>query len=256
GSDREGVRPARLFPCQPRRRPVARRAARPGVGRRVPGRDEDGRRACRAAPPQARPAAPAPHAARLRVQGRPDMIRSLRGRLFAATLGALAVTLVLTIGIGAVLTRRQVDRTQAAALARRADDLAYQRRHSVSYVNENILTGRTRTIVAPRPRLRAYVPNVDADSDGTTTYDGHRQLYPHRTLPSRGLLLLRPTGPSAAWHPFLVDLLLAGSVGVLVAAVLSLLLARSVARPVGRVAEATQALAADGRADPVPETGP
>jgi DNA-binding response OmpR family regulator len=30
-----------------------------------------------------------------------DMIRSLRGRLFAATLGALAVTLVLTIGIGA-----------------------------------------------------------------------------------------------------------------------------------------------------------
>jgi len=184
------------------------------------------------------------------------MIRSLRGRLFAATLGALAVTLVLTIGIGAVLTRRQVDRSQAAALARRADDLAYQRRHSVSYVNENILTGRTRTIVAPRPRLRAYVPNVDADSDGTTTYDGHRQLYAYRTLPSRGLLLLRPTGTSAAWHPFLVDLLLAGSVGVLVAAVLSLLLARSVARPVGRVAEATQALAADGRADPVPETGP
>src|SRR5262249_40986717 len=29
-----------------------------------------------------------------------------------------------------------------------------------------------------------------------------------------------------------------------------------VARPVGRVAEATQALAADGRAEPVPETGP
>ena len=76
-------------------------------------------------------------------------MRSLRGRLFAATLGALAVTLVLTIGIGAVLIRRQVDRSQAAALARRADDVAYQRRHSVSYVNENTLTGRTRTIVAP-----------------------------------------------------------------------------------------------------------
>jgi two-component system sensor histidine kinase BaeS len=184
------------------------------------------------------------------------MIRSLRGRLFAATLGALAVTLVLTIGIGAVLTRRQVDRSQAAALARRADDLAYQRRHSVSYVNENVLTGRTRTIVAPRPRLVAYVPDIDADSDGTTTYDGHRQLYAYRTLPSRGLLVLRPAGTSGAWHPFLVDLLLAGSAGVLVAAVLSLLLARSVARPVGRVADATQALAAGGRAEPVPETGP
>ena len=184
------------------------------------------------------------------------MIRSLRGRLFAATLGALAVTLVLTIGIGAVLTRRQVDRTQAAALARRADDLAYQRRHSVSYVNENTLTGRTRTIIAPRPALAAFVPDVGTDSDGTTTYDGHRQLFAYRTLPSRGLLVLRPAGSSAAWHPFLVDLLLAGSAGVLVAAVLSLLLARSVARPVGRVAEATQALTADGHAERVPETGP
>ena len=183
-------------------------------------------------------------------------MRSLRGRLFAATLGALAVTLVLTIGIGAVLIRRQVDRSQAAALARRADDVAYQRRHSVSYVNENTLTGRTRTIVAPRVDLIAYVPDVGADSDGTTTYDGHRDLYAYRTLPSRGLLVLRPATVSGAWHPFLVDLLLAGSAGVLVAAFLSLLLARSVARPVGRVAEATQALAADGRAEPVPESGP
>src|SRR5262249_30065098 len=206
GSDREGVRPARLFPCQPRRRPVARPAARPGLGRRVPGRDEDGRRARRAAPPQARPADPDPHAARLRVQGRPDMIRSLHGRLFAATLGALAVTLVLRIGIGAVLTRRQVDRTQAAALARRADDLAYQRRHSVSYVNENTLTGRTRTIVAPRPRLAAYVPNVNADSDGTTTYDGRRQRYAYPPLPSRRLLPLRPAGTAAAWPPLPLDL--------------------------------------------------
>jgi len=183
-------------------------------------------------------------------------VTSLRGRLFAATLGALAVTLVLTIGVGAVLIRRQVDRSQAAALARRADDLAYQRRHSVSYVNENTLTGRTRTIVAPRPDLTPYVPDVNADSDGTTTYDGHRELYAYRTLPSRGLLVLRPATVSGAWHPFLVDLLLAGVAGALVAAVFSLLLARSVARTVGRVAEATQALAADGRAEPVPESGP
>jgi signal transduction histidine kinase len=181
---------------------------------------------------------------------------SLRGRLFAATLGALAATLALTIGIGAVLTRRQVDRTQAAALARRADDLAYQRRQSVSYVNENREVGTTREIVAPRPQLAAYVPNVNADSDGTATYDGRRQLYAYRTLPSRGLLLLRPAGSSAAWHPFLVDLLIAGLAGAGLAALFSLLLARSLARPIRRVSDATQALAADGRAEPVPETGP
>ena len=60
-------------------------------------------------------------------------MKSLRSRLFAATLGALALTLALTIGIGAELTRRQVDRTQASSVARRADDLALQRRQSVSY---------------------------------------------------------------------------------------------------------------------------
>jgi two-component system sensor histidine kinase BaeS len=163
---------------------------------------------------------------------------------------------VLTIGIGAVLTRRQVDRTQAAALARRADDVAYQRRHSVSYVNENILTGKTRTIVAPRAQLTPYVPDVNADSDGTTTYDGRRVLYAYRTLPARGLLVLRPAGVSAAWHPFLVDLLIAGSAGAGAAALFSLLLARSLARPIRRVAAATQALAADGRAEPVPAAGP
>jgi two-component system, OmpR family, sensor kinase len=183
-------------------------------------------------------------------------VTSLRGRLFAATLGALAVTLVLTVGIGAVLTRRQVDRSQAAALARRADDLAFQRRHSVSYVNENTVAGKTRTIVAPRASFANDVPNVNADSDGTTTYDGDRELYAYRTLPSRGLLLLRPAAVSAAWHPFLVDLLIAGSAGAALAALFSLLLARSLVRPIRQVADASQALAAEGRAEPIPESGP
>jgi two-component system sensor histidine kinase BaeS len=166
------------------------------------------------------------------------------------------VTLVLTIGIGAVLTRRQVDHTQAASLARRADDIAFQRRQSVSYVNQNTVSGSTRTIVSPRPALAAYVPSVDADSDGTTTYDGRRYLYAYRTLPSRGLLVLRPAGVSAAWHPFLVDLLIAGAAGAALAAAFSLLLARSLARPIRRVAEATQELAAEGRADLLPADGP
>ena len=51
-------------------------------------------------------------------------MRSLSGRLFASTLAALALTLALTIGIGAVLTRRQVDRSHAATLSSLADYLA------------------------------------------------------------------------------------------------------------------------------------
>ena len=51
-------------------------------------------------------------------------MKSLRARLFAATLAALAITLGLTVAIGGILTRRQVDRTQAATIARLADDRA------------------------------------------------------------------------------------------------------------------------------------
>ncbi|MDP9284614.1 MAG: hypothetical protein M3P41_06660, partial [Actinomycetota bacterium] len=138
-------------------------------------------------------------------------MRSLRARLFAATLAALALTLALTIAIGAVLTRRQVDRSQASAVARRADDLAAQRQQHISYIREDKkLAGNVRKLIQPRPALVMLVPDVNRSSDGETTYQGQRQLYSYRTLPHLGLLLLRPASlRSTAWRPFLVDLLLA-----------------------------------------------
>ena len=183
-------------------------------------------------------------------------MRSLRARLFAATLAALALTLALTIGIGAVLTRRQVDRSQATAVARRADDLASQRRQHVSYVRQNQVTARVRIMIEPRATFAQFVPNVNRSSDGQTTYQGQRQLYSYRTLPHLGLLLLRPTSlRAAAWRPFLVDLLFAALAGAGFAATVSFLLARSIARPIRRVAEATRALAADERHEPLPSEG-
>ena len=68
-------------------------------------------------------------------------MKSLRARLFAATLAALALTLALTIGIGVVLTRRQLDQTQAQSLARSADAFSLQRHRDVSYKNQNQLSG-------------------------------------------------------------------------------------------------------------------
>jgi two-component system sensor histidine kinase BaeS len=61
---------------------------------------------------------------------------------------------------------------------------------------------------------------------------------------------------STAWRPYLYDLLIAGAAGAALAAIFSLLLARSLARPIRRVADATQALAADGRTEPLPAEGP
>src|ERR1043166_5534518 len=110
-------------------------------------------------------------------------MRSLRARLFATTLAALALTLALTFLIGAALTRRQVDRTQASALALRADDFAAQRRESVNYKTQNQLLHEVRTIVQRRAFFLRLVPNVNRSSDGRTTYDGERQLYSYRTIP-------------------------------------------------------------------------
>jgi two-component system sensor histidine kinase BaeS len=183
-------------------------------------------------------------------------MRSLRARLFAATLAALALTLALTIAIGAALTRRQVDESQASALARRADDIALDRRQHVTYRRGNQETGSVLIMVQLRPTFAGLVPNVNRSSDGETKYDGKRQLYSYRTLPHLGLLLMRPASvKSAAWRPFLADLLLAALAGVGIAAVLSFLVARSIVRPLRRVAAATRALAADERHEPLAREG-
>jgi signal transduction histidine kinase len=181
---------------------------------------------------------------------------SLRARLFAATLAALALTLALTIAVGAVLTRQQVDKSQGAALARRADDLALQRRQSVSYKRGNEQSGSVLIMVQLRRAFTGIVPDVNRSSDGETKYQGKHQLYSYRTIPSLGLLLLRPASvKSAAWRPFLADLLIAALAGVGLAALLSLFLARSIVRPLRRVADATRALAADERHEPLAREG-
>ena len=181
-------------------------------------------------------------------------MNSLRARLFAATLAALALTLALTIAISAFLTRRQVDRSQAASIARRADDLAQQRRQDVNYKRSNVVVGGVRQMIEPRRSFRTLLPDVNKSSDGETTYQGQKQLYSYRTLPHLGLLLLRPRSP-AAWRPFLSDLLLAGLAGVILAAALSFVVARSIARPIRRVANASRALAADESHEPLPTGG-
>jgi len=183
-------------------------------------------------------------------------MKSLRARLFAATLAALALTLALTIAIGAVLTRHQVDTAQTAALAQRADDLALQREQNVSYRTS---TEQTQSVLIMIQRRRAFaglVPDVNRSSDGQTTYRGKRQIYSYRTLPHLGLLLMRPASAgSAAWRPFLTDLLTAALAGVGLAALLSFVVARSIVRPLRRVAAATRSLVADERHEPLAREG-
>jgi len=183
-------------------------------------------------------------------------MKTLRARIFAAILGALALTLALSLVVGGALTRRQVDRTQASGLARRADDLAQQRRQHVNYIHEDQFSGTVHILIQTRDTFVAFVPDVNQSSDGTTTYGGERQLYSYRTLPNLGLMLLRPANAgSTAWHPYLIDLLFAALAGAVFASAISFGLARSIVRPLRRIADATRALAAGETHEPLPHEG-
>jgi two-component system, OmpR family, sensor kinase len=183
-------------------------------------------------------------------------VKSLRSRLFAATLGALALTLGLSLVIGGALTRRQVDRTQASSLAARADDLASERRQHVNYIHKDVFVGSVHILIQTRDSFEAVVPDVNRSSDGTTTYNGERQLYSYRTIPTLGLIVLRPANAgSTAWRPYAVDLLIAALAGVALALAISFLLARSIVNPLRRIAAATRALANDETHEPLPHEG-
>jgi len=113
-------------------------------------------------------------------------MRSLRGRLFAATLAALAITLGLTLAIGGILTRRQVDRTQAATIARLADDRAHDRRQHVSYRNGIQKLGSIIVMVQLRATFATLVPNVNRPSNGETRFAGKQQIYSYRLISNFG----------------------------------------------------------------------
>ncbi len=145
---------------------------------------------------------------------------------------------------------------QANGLARQADSAAKTRRQAVSYINNTQVSGGITTIVGYRTSFTGIVPDVNSSSNGSTTYQGKRYIYSYRTIPSRGLLLLRASSAkSAAWHPFLGDLLLAALAGAALAAALSFFVARSIVRPIRRVADASHALAAGETPRHVPEEG-
>ena len=127
-------------------------------------------------------------------------MRSLRARLFAATLAALALTLALTIAIGAVLTRRQVDRSQASNVARRADDIAQQRRQHVNYVRDDRVSGSVHILtqhIHDNRRIftdgRDWPANLPATFIGysigrwvDTNFDGHFDLLEVETRGLKG----------------------------------------------------------------------
>jgi two-component system sensor histidine kinase BaeS len=199
---------------------------------------------------------------------------SLRTRLFLAIGLIVVLSVGLTLAIGVVLTRPAVDNAilddvahQASLLAEReakallpcsqlpglAPDLARQDevvRCVRLYRPSRYLDARQAASVRRRP-LRDIV-----NMGGRDYYVAAVRV--PRDVPLRkqkAVVIVRPRDLGDVWRPFLKGLLIAAAVGATLAAAASLLLARKIARPIGRVAAASRALARGGDPAPVPAEG-
>jgi two-component system, OmpR family, sensor kinase len=195
--------------------------------------------------------------------------RSLRMQLLAAIVVVVLLAAAISLVVGAVLTRRAVDRSVLQDVTQQADLLAERERAALLPLGDleslrTFLTRqRERAVVAPLGGSSKYLPSDAAArvrttgrSNGTISVDGNEWFYAARPVAGRALVLLRPrVVGAAAWRPYLEGLLIATAVGVALAAVISFLLARRIARPVRRVAEASRRLAAGDDPGAVPAEG-
>jgi two-component system sensor histidine kinase BaeS len=175
----------------------------------------------------------------------------------------------ISLVVGAVLTRRAADRSVLRDVSQQADLLAERERVALlplAHLEELrtfLARQQERAVVAPLDRPSKYLPanavarlHTTQRSDGTISVEGKNWFYAARPVARQALVLLRPrVVGAAAWRPYLEGLLIAAAIAVTLAVAISLLLARGIARPVRRVAEASRRLASGGDPGAVPAEG-
>jgi two-component system sensor histidine kinase BaeS len=196
---------------------------------------------------------------------------TLRARLFAAIGLVTLLSLALALAIGAVLTRRAVERNTLGDVSAKFDVIVAREKQSVrSFARlaalEPFLERQNERVVRVPldgssellPSDRAALLRRGARLDGTLQTDGTRYFYSARLVRNRGYMLLRPTSATeSAWRPQVRGLMLAAAGTAALAFVFAFLLARAISRPVRRVAEATRGLAASPESTPrLPVEGP
>jgi two-component system sensor histidine kinase BaeS len=198
-------------------------------------------------------------------------VRSLRGRLFAAIAVVALLSLALALALGAILTRRAVERNTLRDVSAQFDLLVEREREALvpfsrlRSLQEFLDRQDERVVQVPLdgsaellPPDRARLLRRGVRLDGTLESDGTRYLYAARLVNGKGFILLRPaSSTNSAWRPHIEGLALAAVATAALAALIAFLLARAISRPVRRVAEATRGLAGSGPAPPpVPVEGP
>jgi two-component system sensor histidine kinase BaeS len=179
-------------------------------------------------------------------------------------LGYLALAAVascaLTVGVAVLLVRHRVASQRMSRLEGQADVVAAAGGAPGALLPGDhvysVGTGRPRLLGPVRATAVLAAIPTSGNAQGSVDVDGHALLYAARTTDSGRIVLLRSAAlPFSEWRPFLGSLALAGLGGVLLASVLSYLLARRLTRPIGALSTATRQVAAGEPGIVVPADG-
>jgi len=173
---------------------------------------------------------------------------SLRRRVLAVCALVAVASCALSFGVAVILVRDRIAGQRIATLRTQASVLALVGgAPGALAAGQHVYrmgSGRPRPVrVAAADAILARVPAGNAE--GALTLGSRPILYVARITANGRVVLIRLARLALAeWRPFLVSLGLAALGGILLAVVLSTLLARRLTRPIGELASATQRVAA------------
>jgi signal transduction histidine kinase len=175
----------------------------------------------------------------------------LRLAIGAAVLAAVSISLL----VGAYLVRRSLEHTAFSGLERQVTLLAHENLHpAAGQFGRFLATQDERLSVLPKKQARLLLPESPT---GRITINGRDYLYATRASGGEVLALLRTASSvRAESRPFWIALAAAGAIGCLLAVAVAAMLARSIARPVLRVARASRRLADGHDPEALPLAGP
>jgi signal transduction histidine kinase len=175
----------------------------------------------------------------------------LRLAIGAAVLAAVSISLL----VGAYLVRRSLEQTAFSGLQRQVALLAHENLHpAAGQFGRFLATQDERLSVLPKKQARLLLPESPT---GRITISRREYLYATNAGGGDVLVLLRTASSvRAEGRPFWIALAAAGAIGCLLAAAVAAMLARSIARPVLRVARASRRLADGHDPEALPLAGP
>ena len=183
----------------------------------------------------------------------------LRSQLFRAIGVVVLICVALTIGLGLVLTRREVKKATLRDLAHQVDLIAANQFSSLKSLQPRVqsMVNRQHEVFLYKPRdLPPWAQKRLAqhhEVQGTMRFGGDPFYFAARTANPGTVILLRQQ--QSLLSPYVWRLLIAAGAGGLLAAFAAFLLARRISRPVDRVSAAARSLTRGTHPEPVPVEG-